>query len=147
VTAGHDPFSPPRRSLGEKAALGVEVLASYAVARWTLRRSGLRGAIAALRAIEPRRAGAAHAGTAEAVDDGRRLGRVVRRTLAVLPSDTRCLSQSLTLTRMLASRGVESELVIGVQPGERFAAHAWVEYEGIPLLPRGAGEFEELVTL
>ena len=147
MTARHDLSSPPRRSLSEKIALGFEVLTSYALARWRLQRSGLPGAIAALRAVEPRRAGPAHAGADDPVHSGRRLGRVVRRTLAVLPSDTRCLAQSLTLTRMLASRGVESELVIGVRPGERFAAHAWVEYEGIPLLPRGTDQFEELVTL
>jgi hypothetical protein len=58
-----------------------------------------------------------------------------------------CLSQSLVLTRLLAARGLESRLVIGVVPGERFAAHAWVEHEGAPLLPPGTGEFQELVQL
>jgi transglutaminase-like putative cysteine protease len=128
-------------TVGTKAALAAEVLSSYASARWRLRRSGLRDTVAALRAVEhPRPA------PPDAVASGRRLGRVVRRTLGVVPADTRCLAQSLTLTRMLAARGIDSRLVIGVRPGERFAAHAWVEHDGKPLLPPG-GEFEELVTL
>lgn len=127
---------------GAKAALAAEVLSSYARARWRLRRDGLRATVAALRTVERRRPG----GT-DALASSRRLARVVRRTLGVLPADTRCLAQSLTLTRMLASRGIDSTLVIGVRPGERFAAHAWVVHAGIPLLPPGASDFEELLTL
>jgi hypothetical protein len=126
-----------------KLALAFEVAASYARARRSLRRSGLPNAVAALRDVEPARA---EVGT-DPVASGRRLGRVVARTLAVLPGDSRCLMQSLTLTRMLASRGVESQLVIGVRPGERFAAHAWVEHGGVALLRPGAHDFQELVTL
>jgi hypothetical protein len=136
-----DMATPARLSLGEKAVLGLEVLTAYAGGRWRLRRLGLREAVAAQRAVEPQ-----PTGIVDAVASGRRLGRIVRRTLSVVPADTRCLAQSLTLTRMLARRGIESRLVIGVMPGERFAAHAWVEHEGVPLLPPG-GRFEELVTL
>jgi hypothetical protein len=124
-----------------KAALALEVLVAYARARWWLRRGGLRETVSALRSARPRPR------PEDALASGRRLARVVRRTLAPLPSDTRCLAQSLTLTRMLAARGIESRLVIGVRPGERFAAHAWVEYDGVALLPAGEGGFEELVTL
>lgn len=64
-----------------------------------------------------------------------RLGRAVTLTLKLLPTDSRCLVQSLVLSRMLAKRSIASRVVIGVQPGEEFAAHAWVEYDGLPVLP------------
>jgi hypothetical protein len=129
-----------------KAALVWEVTVSYVRVRRRLRRtSGIRNVVAALRDVEPELVDG-HTG-ADTLAHGRRLGRAVSRTLAVIPGDTRCLSQSLVLTQLLARRGIESQLVIGVRPGERFAAHAWVEHAGRPLLSPGAGDFEELVTL
>lgn len=45
-----------------------------------------------------------------------------------------CLSQSLTLQRLLARDGIAAELRIGARrAGERLEAHAWVEHEGQPL--------------
>jgi hypothetical protein len=64
-----------------------------------------------------------------------------------MPADSRCLMRSLVLTRLLARRGIESRLVISVRPGERFAAHAWVEHDGVALLPADAPQSERLVTL
>jgi hypothetical protein len=142
VTRARDVPAPARLAPVAKVRLAGEIVSSYARARWRLNRSGLRAAIAEQRAVAPR-----HDGALDGVAVGRGLGRAVRRTLALLPADTRCLAQSLTLTRLLAARGVDSRLVIGVQPGERFAAHAWVEHDGVPLLPPGADQFEELVTL
>lgn len=141
MTAVPDMASAARLSAREKATLGAEVITSYVHGRWRLKRSGLRDAVAAQRSVAAQRTN-----IEDAVASGRRLGRVVRRTLSVVPADTRCLAQSLTLTRMLARRGIDSRLVIGVRPGERFAAHAWVEHEGVPLLPPG-GQYEELLTL
>jgi hypothetical protein len=127
-----------------KAALTAEIALAYGVARWTLRRHGLRSALATLRA------GLEHGASPEPARDrliaGVRLGRVVSRTLRVLPVDSRCLISSLVLTRMLARRGIESELVISVRPGEKFAAHAWVEHGGVALLPADAPA-SELVRL
>lgn len=137
-----DMATAARLSTREKALLGAEVLDSYARGRWKLKRTGLRDAVAAQRAVTRQ-----PTAIDDAVASGRRLGRIVRKALSVVPADTRCLAQSLTLTRMLARRGIESRLVIGVRPGERFAAHAWVECDGRPLLPPGAGEYEELLTL
>ena len=138
-----------------KLALAVEIARAYVRARRSLRREGLREALAELRGPGSPGGSAAAAPGGSAADSpgaspvagARRLGRVVRRTLALLPGDTRCLSQSLVLTQLLAARGLDSRLVIGVRPGERFAAHAWLEHGGAPLLPPGAGEFEELVKL
>ena len=125
-----------------KIVLAGEILATYAQVRWTLRREGLRGTLTALRG----RAGPADAAS-DPVETGRRLGRAVGRTLDPLPADSRCLMQSLVLTRLLARRGIDTRLVIAVRPGERFAAHAWIEHGDAPLLPAIAPAFEQLVTL
>jgi hypothetical protein len=121
--------------------LAGEIVCTYAQVRWALRRRGLRGALVRLRS----RSGSRDGG--EGVATGRRLGRAVTRTLAVLPTDSRCLMQSLVLTRLLARRGIDTRLVIAVRPGERFAAHAWIEHGDNALLPAGAPSFEKLVTL
>jgi hypothetical protein len=137
-----EPVDGESLSPAAKAALGVEVAAAYVRARRSLRRDGLRDALTELRATDLPAAPAR-----DPVATGRRLGRIVARTLGALPVDGRCLSQSLVLTRLLAARGVESELVIAVQPGDAFAAHAWVQHDGVALLPPGTDRFEELVTL
>jgi hypothetical protein len=123
-----------------KARLVSEILATYVQARVVLKRHGLPGALERLRQ-------APATCDLSPVTSGRRLGRVVTRTLSPLPADTRCLMRSLVLTRVLARRGIESRLVIGVHPGERFAAHAWLEHDGAALLPTGGADFDELVTL
>jgi hypothetical protein len=129
--------------LARKLALGIEIMGAYARARWSLRRGGLRGALVELRApgTAPKSPGL------NPVWDGLRLGRAVSRTLALVPAESRCLTQSLVLTRLLAVRGLDSRLVIAVRPGERLAAHAWVEHDGVPLLPDGGATYDELVTL
>lgn len=124
-----------------KAALVAEILAAYARVRWELRRAGLERTLAALRKQPQRPA------REDAVALGRRLAPVVARTLSVLPAESRCLMRSLVLTRLLARRGVPTQLVISVRPGARFAAHAWIEHDGIALLPADAPQFEHLVTL
>ena len=37
-----------------------------------------------------------------------------------------CLDQAMAARRMLARRGLESTIVIGLAPGEAWGAHAWV---------------------
>jgi hypothetical protein len=76
------------------------------------------------------------------------LGRAVRRTLAVLPADTRCLTQSLVLLGLLARRGVRTTLVLGIEStSEAFGAHAWVEHDKRPLLPPGTDPSKRLAEL
>jgi hypothetical protein len=128
-----------------KLRLAGEIVAAYGVARWTLRRDGLRGALEALRSASHTQRPARR--SREPTDAGRRLGRAVARTLGVMPADSRCLMCSLVLTRLLARRGIESRLVISVRPGDRFAAHAWVEHDGVALLAADAPPSERLVTL
>lgn len=124
-----------------KLALAAEIVVAYVQARRLLRSSGLRETLVALRAnAVPPRAGVEPR-------EARRLGRAVVRTLSLIPADTRCLMRSLVLTRLLARRGIESRLLIAVRPGESFAAHAWVEHDGVALLPGRTPSFEELVAL
>ena len=125
-----------------KPRLAAEVAVTYVRARWRLRRAGLRAALEELRSPS---AGARP--PSDGLATGRRLARVVVRTLAVVPADSRCLMRSLVLTGMLARRGIETHLVIAVRPGDRFAAHAWVEHGDVALLPADAPSFEKLVTL
>src|SRR3954471_8867651 len=127
--------------LRAKAALALEIVRAYVRARRLLRSRGLPDTLSDLRA------GFAGAHPANAVGTGRRLGRAVVLTLRLVPADTRCLMRSLVLTRLLASRGIETRLVIAVRPGDAFAAHAWVEHEGTALLPGRTPSFQELVAL
>jgi hypothetical protein len=119
----------------------AEIIATYAGVRRSLRRAGLKPTLTALRMPSGPLA------EGNPVSTGRRLGRAVGRTLSLLPTDSRCLMQSLVLTRLLARRGIETRLVIAVRPGGEFAAHAWVEHREVALLPALADSFEELVTL
>ena len=55
--------------------------------------------------------------------------------------------RSLVLTGMLARRGVYATVVIGVRPEPTFAAHAWVEVDGRPLLPDDESIYRRLVEI
>lgn len=117
----------------ERARLILEVIASYRQARRVLRRMPIRLAVQILRGGAP--ADATRGSEREVLAEAWRLGRAVRLTLRWLPGDTRCLTRSLVLTQMLARRGIEAKLVIGVQVDGAFSAHAWVELAGEPVLP------------
>jgi hypothetical protein len=67
-----------------------------------------------------------------------RLARVVTREVGLLP-DGKCLLRSIVLVALLARRGRAATLVLGVRPGETFAAHAWVEVDGEAVLPTEDG--------
>lgn len=123
-----------------KVALVREILLAYVHVRWLLRRHDLPTALERLRRV-PAAAAAAAAPTDE------KLARAVRLTLSRLPADSRCLMQSLVLTRLLARRGREATVVIGVEPRGTFTAHAWVERRGTPLLPPGDHEGGRLAEL
>ena len=129
-------------TLSSKVMLGVEILVTYGRARW-LMRSDIRIALATLRRpLEAMPEGNSQRGMA-----GMRLGHAVGKTIGRLPTDSRCLARSLVLTGLLARRGVGSTLVIAVRPGSDFAAHAWVERQGEPLLWTGGSQYERLADL
>jgi len=135
---------PPRRARAERARLLAEILATYGEVRWHLRRHDLPGVVARLRRPQGRRRRRAPA-LAEA--DARRCAHAVVRVLRLLPTDSRCLVRSLVLLAVLARRDARAELVIGVMPGPRFAAHAWLELQGVPLLNAGPAAAGRLVEL
>lgn len=114
-------------SAAQKARLAGEVLVAYVRVRLLLaRHDDAREILRILRDVKPLE------GSRRSIAPDR-LARAVTRTLAHLPSDTRCLAQSLTLTALLARRGHSGRVVIATRPSP-FAAHAWVELDGRPLL-------------
>jgi len=128
-----------------KLRLAGEILVAYARVRYLLaRHSELPEALEKLRRL-PRRT-RPHEGRSE-LEAGVGLANAVSRTLAVLPTDSRCLMRSLVLTSVLSRRGIDCRLVIGVRgAGDEFAAHAWVEFTGLALLPPG-DDFARLAEL
>jgi hypothetical protein len=118
-----------------KLRLAGEILVSYARVRWLLWRADVPTAVAALRGAAPQDEGADERRRLREQAIGVRLGRAVNRLLGGLPFDSRCLVQSLVLTRLLARRGIPSTFVIGVRVKPEFLAHAWVESRGVALLP------------
>jgi Transglutaminase-like superfamily len=116
----------------ERVALVAEILATYVIVRRQVRRHDLPTAVAALRG-----------GRRLAVVDRepRRLAAFAERIVARIPGDSRCLMRSLVVLAMLSRRGIDARLVLAARPTPEFAAHAWVERNGDPLLPtRGFGD-------
>jgi transglutaminase-like putative cysteine protease len=134
-----------RRRPMERVRLAREIVAAYLQARRELRRAPIESVVATLRWEEasnpPLTPGP------RALEEARRLGWTVARTLKLMPGDTRCLARSLVLTRLLAQRGIPAKLVIGAQADPEFFAHAWVECDGEPVLSPGDGSFGRLVEL
>ena len=85
--------------------------------------------------------------TAQQRQEGMRVGRAVTKVLRLLPTDSRCLIQAIVLTAMLARRGVDSTVVIGVRSEPSFGAHAWVELDGSPLLPTDQSIYRRLAEM
>jgi hypothetical protein len=133
-----------RLSPARKVRLSAEILATYCLVRVRLVGREFPTALTALRsgdwsAEPPPRDAVTHLRAA-------RLAWAVRRTLKFVPTDSRCLMQSLVLTVILARRGIDSSLLIGVKPGGDFEAHAWLEYCGRPLLPDGSDDAFHVLT-
>jgi hypothetical protein len=122
----------------------VEILHTYCLVRWWLFRLSFADAVVAARRTQSK---PLHAlSVEETTRTGIRIGEIVQRTLGPLPLDSRCLVRALVLTRMLARRGIDSLFVLGVRAKPDFAAHAWVERAGVPLLPT-APEFQRLAEV
>jgi Transglutaminase-like superfamily len=120
----------------ERLGLVAEVLVTYVIVRWQVRRhDDLPQAVAALREERRRKY------VAVIAREPRALAAAAERVVARIPGDSRCLMRSLVVLAMLARRGVDARLVLAARPTPEFAAHAWVERDGDPLLPtRGYGD-------
>ncbi len=57
----------------------------------------------------------------------------VALSAAFFPGRALCLEQSLTLLFLLRRRGLQATFRLGVQPYP-FAAHAWIEHDGVAIL-------------
>lgn len=132
-------------STGQKTSLSLEVLRTYLRVRWLLARRGLPEAVRILRGglASHRVGGSEQQRRASAA----RYGRTVVRILRLLPTDGRCLMRSLVLATLLARRGIFSTVVIGVRPDPSFAAHAWIEVDGQPVLATDEDAFQRLTEL
>ena len=83
--------------------------------------------------LEGRRRAADRGLGLDAVDPSA-VARAVRRASRLVPM-ANCLPQALATYTLLARRGIESEVRLGVaRDGQRFKAHAWVELDGIVLI-------------
>jgi transglutaminase superfamily protein len=118
-------------------------VAGYAYARWYLLRYDLPVAVNRVRA----RARRLSRIPAPMGADPYRLVAASVRVLERLPTDSRCLMRSLVVVGLLARRGVETRIIIGVDVRSGFAAHAWVEREGVALLPAGTFDSGRLTSL
>jgi hypothetical protein len=62
------------------------------------------------------------------------LGRLVNAAAHYTFAPGTCLTRSLLLRRLLRRRGINADLRIGVRFVQgKLDAHAWVEYQGIPI--------------
>jgi hypothetical protein len=127
----------------EKLRLSIEIVVTYFRVRWLMLRLQLPETVERLRLqTNPSR------GSEELpVGGGWRYALAVIKTLRILPMDSRCLVRSLVLLRVLANRGIESTLVIGVRTKPKFGAHAWIERDGVPFLEPGDTDRGRLVEL
>lgn len=130
----------PLTAIG-RVALAAEVFATYAGVRWRMWRGDLNSTVAALRD----RPGAWREPGLETLWQGVRLSKATTRTLSLLPTDTRCLMQSLVLLGMLSCRRIEAVLIVAVKAEPEFEAHAWIEHDDKALLP--TEDHERLVEL
>jgi len=132
-----------RWPIRQKLSVGAEAIRAYARVRWVMARNDLG------RAVEILRGASGSEGSCGLEEQlvGVRLGRAVTRTLRVLPTDSRCLMQTLVLLDLLAHRGIAATVVIGVQASPDFKAHAWLETGGMTLLWNGGPEYERLLEL
>lgn len=121
-----------------KASLAAEIFITYGRVRWLLARKDLQATLESLRRLGDVPVPDPH-NEELTWELGHRLGWITARTLRPLPGDSRCLMRSLVLTRMMARRGVPTTLIIGAKTERGFAAHAWVERGGLPILSTGTG--------
>ena len=122
----------------------MEIVVAYVLARWWLAHLSFPESVKAARRTRTTYRPALP--TEQPTTTAIRLGRAVELTLRPLPFDSRCLVKALVLTRLLAKRSIESTFVLGVRAQPRFAAHAWVERDGVALLPT-TSDFHRLSEL
>ncbi len=94
-----------------------------------LRSAGLRRTLRAIHTMAP----PARATRGRSLEQVESVARRVALVGAFFPGRVACLEQSLTLYWLLLRARIPASFRIGVLPSQ-FAAHAWVEYDGEPVL-------------
>ena len=138
MTAAVATIAAPRRPPAN-VRLGAEIAWTTLRVRRLVHRNDLPTALERCRAAVPHP-------PVPSRDEVVRISRAVRRTMGVLPGDSRGLVASLVLIAVLARRGVDATLVVG-RPRNGFGAHAWVEVRGLPALPAAKDKFAQLAAL
>ena len=136
--------SRERLSAMEKVSLAREIVATYRFTRGLLSSAPFPTAVAELRRLRPP-AETSHEDRA-ALLTASRIAFAVVRVLKLVPARTACLTQSIVLLAMLERRGIDSRLVIGVKATGDFGAHAWIEVNGVAVLPSADFGEGRLVT-
>ena len=104
--------------------------------RLLLNTIGYRRCLKLLRRLS-RKAPARPGPTADPTDYGRQVAALVNIAALRGVHRANCLPRSLVLYYLLRRQGIEAELRIGVQrESDIFAAHAWIELQGVPLNDR-----------
>lgn len=134
---------PMRRTSLERAVLALEIFRAYWCTRRALAKAPISDVLESIRS----RSGASKTASEETLAEARSLANAVVRLLRLLPGDTRCLTRSLVLARLMADRSLAAKLVIGTRLEPEFLAHAWVEHLQRPVLSPGDGSFARLVEL
>jgi len=130
-----------------KVVLGSEIVLAYLATRIRMGHEDLPELVSISRSTAGAPQARLQPGSPEACMVAARLANAVNRTLEFLPTDARCLAQALVLSRLLSARGISSKLVIGAHSKPLFAAHAWIEHEGQPILPQHEFRESRLVEL
>jgi len=132
-------ISDSSRPQGAKPWMVAQIVWTTIRVRRLVRRNDLRTALARCRPADRQ------ATPAPSQDEIVHVGRAVRQIVGRLPGDSRPLVSSLVLIAVLARRGVDASLVIGVREGDGDAL-AWVEVGDVPALSV-KGKFAQLVAL
>ena len=122
--------SPGQLSRAQRLKIVAEVVSIYPMVRWALTHSELEAAVARARRGAPVR----DSYPPQQRDAAHRLAWIVEAILDRLPGDTRCLTRTLVLTRVLSRRGIGCRVVLGVRVAPEFGSHAWPELAGRPLM-------------
>jgi hypothetical protein len=121
-----------RLTWGERLLL-LQAVALLPTTALALRLAGFRRCQAALARVAPLTAGR-DAADGRAINEGRRVARMVDTAARHGPCRAACLTRSLLLWALLRRRGIDGDLRIGVRKeAGRFQAHAWVELRGTVL--------------
>ncbi|HMF03486.1 MAG TPA: lasso peptide biosynthesis B2 protein [Acidimicrobiia bacterium] len=133
-------ISDSTRVQGTRPWTAAQIVWTTIRVRRLLRRNDLRTALAHCRPTDR------EATPAPSQDEIVHVGRAVRQIVGRLPGDSRPIVSSLVLIAVLARRGVDASLVIGVREGEAGDALAWVEIGDVPAVSV-RGKFAQLVAL